>query len=63
MGMRGRGSRDDAPGCGEEWGGTALAGQWWARAMAGLGVAGLGGGRLGRLGVGAAVSVGFGGGG
>ena len=59
--MRGRGCGDDAPGCGEEWGGTALAGQRWARATTGLGVVGLGGGRLGRLGVGAAASVGFGG--
>jgi len=63
MGMKGRGCGDDAPGCGEEWGGTALAGQWWARATAGLRVAGLGGSRLGRLGAGAAASVGFGGGG
>ena len=59
--MRGRGCGDDAPGCGEEWGGTALAGQRWARVTAGLGVVGLGSGRLGRLGDGAAVAVGFGG--
>ena len=63
MGMRGRGCRDDAPGCEEEWGGTALAGQRWARVTVGLGVAGLGCGRLGRLGARAAVFVGFGGGG
>ena len=61
--MRGRGCGDDAPRCGEELGGTALAGQRWARATAGLGVAGLGGDRLGQLGDGAAASVGFGSGG
>ena len=61
--MRGQECGDDVPGCGEEWGGTALAGQRWARATVGLGVAGLGGGRLGRLGDGVAASVGFGGGG
>ena len=59
--MRGRGCGDDAPGCGEEWGGTALAGQRWARVTVGLGVAGLGGGMLGRLGAWAVASVGFGG--
>ena len=62
--MRGRGCGDDALGCGGEWGcsgGTALAGQRWARVTAGLGVVGLGSGRLGRLGDGAAVAVGFGG--
>ena len=45
MGMRGRGSGDDAPGCREEWGcsgGTALAGQRWARVTVGWGDGGLG---------------------
>jgi len=45
MGMRGRGSGDDAPGCREEWGcsgGTALAGRRWARVTAGWGNGGLG---------------------
>jgi len=45
MGMRGQE-------CGEEWGGTALASQRWPGAAVGLGVAGLGGGRLGDWGLG-----------
>jgi len=45
MGMRGRGCGDDALGCRGEWGcsgGTALAGQRWARVTAGWGDGGLG---------------------